>query len=245
MAAPGFLPIALRDLVFQPNGRQVLDGLSATIATSGVTAIIGPNGAGKSVALRMIDGLLRPDRGTIRFGARAAEAVRRAFVFQRPALIRASVADNVALALRPSGLSRRDAADRIAAALARVGLEGRAKDAARKLSGGEQQRLALARAWAVRPELLLLDEPTANLDPAATEAIEDLVAGIARAGTKVVLVSHNLGQVARLAEDVLVLAAGRAVEHGPAHAVLTAPRTPEARAYLKGELPWTSFAAAS
>ena len=238
-------PIVLQGLAFSPNERPVLDGLSAAVVTPGVTAIVGPNGAGKSVTLRMIDGLLRPDHGTIRFGARTVDAVRRAFVFQRPALIRASAADNVALALRPLGLSRRDTAGRVSAALARVGLVDRANDAALMLSGGEQQRLALARAWVVQPELLLLDEPTANLDPSATEAIESLIAGIARAGTKVILVSHNLGQVARLAEDVLVLAAGRAVEHGPMRRVLDAPHASETKLYLKGELPWMSYAAAS
>ena len=239
------LPITLRDLAFRPGGRAVLNGLCATIAAPGITAIIGPNGAGKSVTLRVIDGLLRPDGGSVRFGARPADAVRRAFVFQRPGLIRASAADNVALALRPLGLSRREAAGRVAAALRRAGLEGRAGDPARKLSGGEQQRLALARAWAVEPELLLLDEPTANLDPGATEVIEGLVAGMAAAGTKVLLVSHNLGQVARLAGDVLVLAAGRAVEHGPTRRVLEAPGAAETRLYLKGELPWMPYAVAS
>ncbi len=243
--ASPLLPIMLRDLTFRPNRHLVLDGLCATITTPGVTAIIGPNGAGKSVTLRMIDGLLAPDSGTVRYGVRTAETVRRAFVFQRTALVRASVADNVGLALRPAGLSRRAVAGRVAAALERVGLHDRARDPARKLSGGEQQRLALARAWVIEPELLLLDEPTANLDPGAAEAIESLIAGIAGTGTKVILVSHNLGQVARLAEDVLVLASGRAVEHGPARRVLMAPHATETKRYLKGELPWMSYAAAS
>jgi tungstate transport system ATP-binding protein len=125
-----------------------------------------------------------------------------------------------------------------------VGLGERATDPARKLSGGEQQRLALARAWACEPELLLLDEPTANLDPGATDAIERLIGEFVRSGAKVILVSHNLGQVSRLAEDVLVLERGRVVEHGPAANVLHKPRSPEARAFIRGELPWTSFAAA-
>ena len=245
MTPAAILPVVLQDLVLRRNGRAVLDGLSATLAAPGVTAIIGSNGAGKSLTLRVIDGLLRPDRGTVRFGVRPAKAVRRAFVFQRPALIRAGVADNVALALRPLGLSRREAAGRVAAALRRAGLEDRAPDPARKLSGGEQQRQALARAWVVQPDLLLLDEPTANLDPGATEAIERLVADMAGAGAKVILVSHNLGQVARLAGDVLVLAAGRAVEHGPARQVLETPHAPETQLYLKGELPWMPYAVAS
>ncbi len=238
------LPISLDGLSFRPTGRTVLDGLSATITSRGITAIIGPNGAGKSVSLRIIDGLLQPDAGTIRFGREGPDVIRRAFVFQKPALVRGSVAYNVALAVGPLRLARHVVHARVSEALDRVGLADRARDAARQLSGGEQQRLALARAWACHPQLLLLDEPTANLDPGASEAIEALVMAIARSGTKVILVSHNLGQVARLAEDILVLDRGRAVEHGPAQAILHSPRTPEARAYLKGELPWNSFAAA-
>jgi tungstate transport system ATP-binding protein len=239
------LPIVLENLSFRAGGRIVLDGVSATITPSGVTAIVGPNGAGKSVLLRLIDGLLRPDGGIIRFGDRPAEMVHRALVFQRPGLIRASVARNVALALAPLGLSRRVAEARVVAALERVGLKDRAQDAARKLSGGEQQRLALARAWVVEPELLLLDEPTANLDPAATEEVERLITDMADAGTKIILVSHNLGQVARIAAEVMILSHGRIVEQGPAKRTLMTPRTPEARAYINRELPWTSLAHAS
>jgi tungstate transport system ATP-binding protein len=238
------LPVRLSKVTFRPAGRTVLDGLTATISSRGISALIGPNGAGKSVTLRMLDGLLQPDSGSISFGARPASSVRRAFVFQRPALVRASVAANVALALAPLPLSKAACRERTRAALERVGLTHRADDPARKLSGGEQQRLALARAMVSEPELLLLDEPTANLDPGSTDAIERLILEVAEAGTKIILVSHNLGQVARLAADVLVLDRGHVVEQGPTQAILTAPRTPEARAYLKGELPWTSFAAA-
>lgn len=237
------LPIVLQDLAFRPDGRSVIDGLSASIVSQGITAIVGPNGAGKSVTLRLLDKLIEPDAGSIRFGDRSPAEVRRALVFQRPGLIRASVADNVALALKPEMMSRTEKSARVAAALGHVGLQDRAHDAARRLSGGEQQRLALARAWVIEPEVLLLDEPTASLDPSATDAIESLIAGIAQTATKVILVSHNLGQVARLAEDVLVLAGGRAVEHGPTRAVLTTPRTPAAQTYINAELPWTPFAA--
>ncbi|GAB6842231.1 tungstate transport system ATP-binding protein [Methylorubrum rhodinum] len=222
------------------GGRPILDRLTLDVPARGVTALIGPNGAGKSVTLRVIDGLLRPDSGAVR-----VSPGRSAFVFQRTALVRASAAANVALALASLGLSRRERGERVAAALARVGLGHRAGDAATRFSGGEQQRLALARAWALRPALLLLDEPTASLDPGATAIVEDLVAEMARGGTAVLLVSHNLGQVARLAETVAVLEAGRTVEQGPTRTILFSPRTPEARAYLTGELPWTSFAAAS
>ena len=235
------LPITLRDLSFRPRGRIVLNRLNATITSTGITALVGPNGAGKSVTLRIIDGVLQADGGTVRFGRRLPQDVRRAFVFQRPGLLRASVARNVALALEPWNLSRQVAVKRVGKALVAVGLADRANEAARKLSGGEQQRLALARAWVTEPELLLLDEPTASLDPAAAEEIERLIISMARNGTKVILVSHNLGQVARLAEDVLVLSHGQAVEHGTTRQILFSPRAPEAQAYIKGELPWMPF----
>ena len=244
MTAPA-LPIVLREVAFRPHGRPVIQGLSATIASAGITAIIGPNGAGKSVTLRLLDGLIAPDAGEIHFGARTPDQVRRAFVFQKPALVRADVAHNVALALLPERLSRAVLHERVDAALHRVGLHDRAADPARKLSGGEQQRLALARAWAIRPEVLLLDEPTASLDPGATEAIESLLVDMAASGVKVILVSHHLGQVARLAEDVILLAEGRAMEHGPTDRVLAAPRSAAGRAYLNREFSWTPFAARS
>ncbi|KQP96621.1 ABC transporter ATP-binding protein [Methylobacterium sp. Leaf117] len=233
----------LDGLVLTRNGTRILDGLDARIPAAGITALIGPNGAGKSATLRVIDGLLRPDAGSVLIVSQGP--VRRAHLFQRPALLRASARANVALALVPLGLSRTERAARAHAALVRVGLGHRADAPATRLSGGEQQRLALARAWAVTPDLLLADEPTANLDPGATELVEGLIAEMARQGAKVVLVSHNLGQVMRLAADVVVLARGRAVEQGPTRALLTSPEAPETRAYITGEFPWTSFAAAS
>ena len=127
----GVLPVVLDDIGFRPGGRLVLDGLSARIVTSGITALIGPNGAGKSVTLRLIDGLLTPDRGAIRFHDRAPESVRRAFVFQRPALVRASVAANVALGLASERASSTKVRERVRAALDRVGLTDRAGDPAR------------------------------------------------------------------------------------------------------------------
>lgn len=237
------LPVRLEGLVYRVGARTIIDHLDATITTPGITALIGANGAGKSVTLRLIDRLLPLDAGRIRIGGDDG-AARRAFVFQRPAMIRASVACNVALGLAALGVAGRERRARVEAALGRVRLLARARDPATKLSGGEQQRLALARALVAEPRLLLLDEPTASLDPVATEEIESIVVEAAAAGTKVLLVSHNLGQVGRLADDVVVLADGRAVEHGSTQQVLSAPRSAEARAYIKRELPWTSYAAA-
>ena len=240
------LPLRIAGLAVEAGGRRVLDGIDLEIVSRGITAIIGPNGAGKSTLLRALDGLVAPSAGHVAHGRDGAwPPPRRAFVFQRAALLRASVARNVALALEAERLPATEMRMRVDAALARVGLADRAQDAARRLSGGEQQRVAFARAWARAPELLLLDEPTASLDPAATEEIERLVVALRDAGTKILLVSHNLGQVARLAEDVVVLAAGRVAEHGPVDAVFRRPASEAARAYLKGELPWQSFDASS
>ena len=241
-ASPG---IVARDLQVAAGDRAILRGVSFELEPRGVTAVIGPNGAGKSTLLRVIDGLVPADRGSLLIAGRAPGAVRRAFVFQKTALVRGTVAYNVELGLKALRLDPGTRQARIAASLARVGLAGRERDPARRLSGGEQQRLGIARAWAIEPELLLLDEPTASLDPATSEAIERAIVAIADAGTKVLLVSHNLGQVARLAQDVIVLADGRVAEHGPVARVLQRPSSPAAQAYLKGELPWTSFVAAS
>ncbi len=240
------LPIRIAGLTVVAGGRPVLDGADLEIVTPGITGIIGANGAGKSTLLRALDGLLRPARGSIGFGpGGASPPPRRAFVFQKTALIRASIAHNVALAVAAEPLAAAARAARVAEALQRVGLAARGQDPARRLSGGEQQRVAFARAWARRPELLLLDEPTANLDPAATEEIERLIVALRDAGTKILLVSHNLGQVARLADDAAVLAGGKVAEHETVDRILKRPQSAAARAYLQGELPWTSFAAHS
>lgn len=239
------LPLVIEGLCYRAGNLPILKGVDVSVTAPGITAIIGANGAGKTVLLRLIDGLLVPTSGTIRIGVSTHAQPSTAFVFQRPGLVRASAAANVSLALAPMGLSPRARRDRVREALHQVGLADKAGAPATRLSGGEQQRLALARAWARAPDLLLLDEPTANLDPVSSHAIEHLVTSMAEAGTKVVLVSHNLGQVIRLAEDVVVLAGGLVVEHGPVRSTLSSPRSPQARAYLAGEMPWTAFAVPS
>jgi tungstate transport system ATP-binding protein len=159
-------------------------------------------------------------------------------VFQRPVMLRRSALGNVAYALRHGGFKASERRDRALQALARVGLEAYADRPARVLSGGEQQRLALARVWALRPEILFLDEPTASLDPGATHEIEKIIAGLHAAGTKIVLVTHNLGQARRLGDEILFLQGGRVVERTPAERFLRQPSSPEAARFLEGELPW-------
>jgi tungstate transport system ATP-binding protein len=234
---PDLWPVALDDVRLTRGGRALLDGLSLTLTPGGVTALIGPNGAGKSLTLRLIAGLIAPDAGAVRWGERVAPAKGAvALVFQRPVLLRRTAAANVDHALAVAGVARwRRGAER-ARLLDLAGLTALAERPARALSGGEAQRLALVRALAARPRLLLLDEPTASLDPAATAAIEALVRRIAAEGTSVLLVSHDVGQARRLAERVVFLHAGRIVEDAPADRLLNDPQSPEARAYLAGRL---------
>ncbi|MBW8270635.1 ATP-binding cassette domain-containing protein [Caldovatus aquaticus] len=231
------LPLRVAGLRYAAGGQKILRGVDFTIAAGLPTLVVGPNGAGKSVLLRLLHGLLVPQAGRVAWAAPPEEARRRqAMVFQRPVMLRRSALANVAYPLALAGLPRTERAARARAALARVGLAHLAERPARRLSGGEQQRLALARAAALAPEVLFLDEPTANLDPAATRAVEAIVRDIAAAGTKVVMTSHDLAQARRLAGDVLFLHRGRVVEHAPAERFFAAPRAPEAAAFLRGEL---------
>ncbi len=231
------LPVQLSDVAVQIGGLRLVDGLSLTVPPHRRLALIGPNGAGKSMTLRLMQGLLAPTAGEIRWGEHAAPPARSvALVFQRPTLLRRSARANIRHALAAYGAPRagRDAA--VEAWLEMAGLAEIADRPARKLSGGEQQRLALIRAMAAEPELLLLDEPTASLDPHSTQAIEKLIDAAAAQGTSVVLVTHDLGQVRRLADDVVFLNRGRVVEQFPVAAFFDTPQTQEARDFVAGRL---------
>lgn len=236
---PSILPLRVEGLVLEREGRRLLDHVSFVLPAGGITAMIGPNGAGKSLTLRLCHGLIRPDSGMIGWAAgdgQVAGRPRHAMVFQRPVMLRRSVHANLVHALEALRFDRpRHRAD---AALARFGLTELAERPARLLSGGEQQRLAMARAWSLEPELLFLDEPTAHLDPGATRQIEGIIAGLAAEGMTILMTTHDLGQVRRLADRVLFLHAGRLREDAPAEHVLRAPASPEARAFLAGDLLW-------
>jgi tungstate transport system ATP-binding protein len=231
-------PLRLENIAFAPAGRAVLAAVNLQLSGEGITVLLGPNGAGKSVLMRVIAGLETPHGGRLDWGGRQGPGERVAMVFQQPMLIRASVATNVGLSLVPLGLPGVEKRRRVAAVLARVGLAHRAQDAARLLSGGEKQRLALARAWAAQPRLLLLDEPTANLDPTATEAVERIVREIRTDGTKVFMTTHNLAQATRLADDIVFIDGGHIDEHAPAAHFFARPQSAAARLFIQGELPW-------
>ena len=238
MRAPASdLPVLLEKVSLQAGETAILDGISFTIAAGPPTMIIGPNGSGKTSLLRLCMGLVAPTGGHITWCGRTDPTpTRRAFVFQRPVMLRRSAAANVTYALAQANVPFSQRTKRAAMLLDRVGLADLASRPARLLSGGEQQRLALARALARDPELLLLDEPTANLDPAATRAVEEIVLGAAQSGIKIVMASHDLGQVHRVAGEVVFLARGKLCEHANAADFLDHPSTPEARAFLRGDL---------
>jgi tungstate transport system ATP-binding protein len=234
------LPLALAHVGFVAGGRAILDDVNLVLAAGPRTVILGPNGAGKSVLMRICHGLLAPTSGAVRWAnpERPGEARRQAMVFQRPVLLRRSVLGNLTFALSVAGVPAYEREGRARVALDRVGLEPFAHRPARVLSGGEQQRLALARAWMLEPEVLFLDEPTANLDPGATREIESIVQSIHASGTKIVTITHNLGQAQRLGDEVLFVDRGRIAERAPVERFFRHPATAEAAAFLKGELPW-------
>lgn len=231
-------PIRVRDLCFQPNGRAVLDRIDLDIGDEGITLVLGPNGAGKSVLLRTLCGLIAPTGGTLDWGGGSRPERDVMMVFQHPMMLRTSVLDNVALALKAQGVSRQARNLQAMKILERIGLAHRSQDSARQLSGGEQQRLALARAWLTRPKLLLLDEPTASLDPSATAEVERIVREIRTDGTRILMTTHNLGQATRLGDDVIFMSAGKVREHSPLQRFFARPSSEEARLFIQGELPW-------
>jgi tungstate transport system ATP-binding protein len=239
-APRSLLPLRLEDVVFAVGGRRIIDGVSLALEAGSRTVIVGPNGAGKSVLLRLCHGLLQPTSGMIVWSVPElpSEPRRQAMVFQRPVLLRRSALANIAYALALARVPAGQREARAAEALHKVGLDALAAHPARVLSGGEQQRVALARAWALNPEVLFLDEPTANLDPGATHEIERVICAMHAAGTKIVMVTHNLGQARRVGDEILFLHQGRLLERAPVDRFFKQPVSAEAAQFLEGELPW-------
>ncbi len=240
--AAGSPPPALlsaQGLCFDAGGKRLIDRVDIDIRPGRRMVVMGANGAGKSLLLRLLHGLIRPSAGEVLWQGRRLDREGRraqAMVFQRPVLLRRSVRANLRFALAVRGLSGPARAAREAEAIMRSRLGDLANRPARVLSGGEQQRLAVVRALACAPGLLFLDEPTANLDPGSTYAIERLVAEAHESGVAIVLVTHDIGQARRLGDDLVFMHGGRVVETGPAPMVLDAPRSAAARAWLRGRL---------
>ena len=228
------LPLSVRGLTLRRGGAAVLDGVDLCLAPGGCTVLMGPNGAGKSLLLKVLHGLVSADSGELSWNGTppGAATPRQALVFQTPVLLRRSVAANLDFVLKARGGDR----GRCGALLDHVGLAPKADQPARLLSGGEQQRLALARALATDPEVLLLDEPTASLDPASVLAIERIAGAAREAGTRLLFVTHDVGQARRMADEVVFLHRGRVVEHAPADRFFPEPGSRPARDYLDGRL---------
>lgn len=227
--------VALKDVDLRFGAVAALQGVNLRIGAGERVAVIGANGSGKSTLLRVLHGLLRPGSGTVV----RDEAMRQAMVFQRPFALRASALTNVALGAWLRGARWAKAREDALLALGRVGLGGVALRNARTLSGGQLQRLALARAWSLKPHVLLLDEPTASLDPHAKREVEALMADFAASGMTLVFASHNLGQVKRLATRVLYMEQGRVLADLPVGPFFDGPlgaTSREAELFVRGEL---------
>ena len=230
--------ITLDALRYEAGDRTLIRDVSLRIEAGRRTLILGPNGAGKSVLMRLMHGLIEPSAGRILWNGGSGRPAQ-AMVFQRPVMLRRSVLDNVIYALDLAGVPSAARRARALDVLERVGLTALAARPARVLSGGEQPRAALARAWALRPRVLFLDEPTASLDPGAAAEVERLIRVIADEGCSIVMVTHHLGQARRLADDIVFIDAGRITEHTQVDDFFAAPRSAEAGLYLRGELSWT------
>lgn len=232
------LPLRLEGVGYAVGGKPLLSDISLRIEAGRRLVVMGANGAGKSLFLRLCHGLIDPTAGRRSWASGEGRAAAQAMVFQRPVLLRRTVAANLDYPLALRGMARTERRETVARTLDRFGLAPLADRPARLLSGGEQQRLALARAWAMAPQVLFLDEPSSALDPSATRTIEEMVERFAADGITIVMTTHNLGQARRLAQDVAFLHRGRLIEHRPAADFFAGPETPEARAFLAGDLIW-------
>ncbi len=233
----GILPLQLEEVSYAAGGRTLIDRVSLTLEAGASTIVLGANGAGKTTLLRMLHGLARLSEGKVTWNRPLAEAqTRQAFVFQTPVVLRRSVRDNIAFPLILRGEPRARARARAENWVARVGLGEMAQRPAGVLSGGEKQKLALARALIFAPDILFLDEPTANLDGRSMREIETILRDTMAEGTRILMATHNIGQARRLASEVIFLYRGLVHERKTAEDFFAAPQTAEATAFIKGDI---------
>ncbi|MFD0917722.1 ATP-binding cassette domain-containing protein [Pseudahrensia aquimaris] len=231
------LPLTVTDAVLSRRGKTILDGASATFDGAGLTAVMGPNGAGKTSLLRVLHGLDRLQEGKVEWATDPATAqAHQAFVFQTPVLMRRTVVENIAYPLHLRGIDKTEAISQAKDWTDRAGLTHAAKRDAATLSGGEQQKLALARALIADPRVLFLDEPTTNLDGQSTREIENLLHDTLAQGARIIMVTHNAAQAKRLADEVLFLHRGKVLEQSPVSSFFRKPKTAQAQAFLKGDI---------
>ncbi len=230
--------LKLTNVSYSVDGTSLLHDISFAQENKGINAILGPNGAGKSLLLSLIHGVIKPDMGLVTWNGTATQKTKhkRSFVFQTPIVLRRSVRANLAYPLKITGKDVQAQQRAIDDILALSLLTPLADQPAASLSGGEAQRMAIARALITKPDVLLLDEPCSNLDPASIKLIEAMIRGFVTDGGSVFISTHDLAQAKRLADIVLFIEAGRLLEHRPAADFFAAPATPQAQAYLNGDL---------
>ena len=228
------LPLTLTDVTVRRRGKRIIGPVTHRLEQGPPTIVIGPNGSGKTTLLRVMHGIERISAGQINWTHDAPD--QQAFVFQSPIVLRRTVGENLAYPLRLAGLDMAEITSRVTTWLARIGLDAFANTAATRLSGGERQKLAIARALIRTPQVLFLDEPCANLDGHTTREIEALLSETAAAGTRLIMATHNMGQARRLAGDVIFMLNGKIHEHGAADYIMNAPQTPELKSFLQGDI---------
>ncbi|MGJ8626341.1 MAG: ATP-binding cassette domain-containing protein [Sulfitobacter sp.] len=227
-------PLRLDQVFVRRRGRVVIGPIDLVLDAHGPTIIVGPNGSGKTTLLRVMHGIERTNSGQVTWAQ--DDPSKHAFVFQSPIVMRRSVYENLAYPLRLLKTSKSEIADAVDEWLSRTGLSAIAQSPATRLSGGERQKLAIARALIRKPDILFLDEPCSNLDGHATREIEALLQETAANGTRLVMATHDMGQARRLAQEVVFMLDGKVHETGPASLRLINPQTPELAAFLRGDI---------
>jgi tungstate transport system ATP-binding protein len=229
--------MTLEGVEVRRRAKRLLGPIDLSLAKTGLTVVLGPNGAGKSTLLRVMHGLERLSRGRVNYDIAPEQARKsQAFVFQSPVILRRSVAENLDYPLALVGTPKAARAAAVRDWVARIGLSESLDAPATRLSGGEKQKLALARALINVPKLLFLDEPTSNLDGTSTREIEALIRAAIADGTRVILATHDLGQARRMATDALFLVNGELVEQAPSPQFFDAPKSAQARAFQNGDI---------
>ena len=228
------LPLTLTDVVVRRRGKRIIGPVTHRLEQGPPTIVIGPNGSGKTTLLRVIHGIERISTGQVNWTHDAPD--QQAFVFQNPIVLRRTVAENLAYPLRLAGVDKAEIISRVTTWLARIGLDALANTAATRLSGGERQKLAIARALIRTPQVLFLDEPCANLDGHTTREIEALLSETAAAGTRLIMATHNMGQARRLAGDVIFMLNGKVHESGAANYIMNTPQTSELKSFFQGDI---------
>ena len=231
------LPVELNGAVVRKGDKNIIGPLDLSITGAGCSILIGPNGAGKTTFLRLLHGLERATSGAVKWSGRKSKAFsRQSFVFQSPVVLRRSGIENIAYPLYVRGINRKTARAEAEKWIDDIGLSDVGRYDAHVLSGGERQKLAMARALITKPEVLFLDEPTANLDGASTLEIERLILAAREAGTCIIMATHDFGQARRLATEILFMYRGHIHERASTEFFFNDPETEEARKFIRGDL---------